>query len=95
MYTTVLLPKNNQGLEHGTIWDNISAGTGGIQDKPYSLPPSVQLLDCQLSMYIVLTDFNCIYILDHWQLIPPEHVSVTGLTTFWKEPSPLYRKKIC
>ena len=38
--------------------NNISADTGGIQGKPYCLPPSVQLLDCQLSMYIVLTDFK-------------------------------------
>ena len=36
----------------------ISADTGGIQGKPYCLPPSVQFLDCQLSTHIVLTDFK-------------------------------------
>ena len=42
-----LLPKNNQGLEHATILDNISADTGGIHCKPCCLPPSVPLLACQ------------------------------------------------
>ena len=31
-----LLPKNNQGLEHATIWDSISADTGGNRANPGS-----------------------------------------------------------
>ena len=88
-----LLPKNNQGLEHATIWDNISADTGGIQGKPCYLPPSVQLLDCQLSMYIVLTDFKLYIYFGPLTTDTPEHVSAAGLITFLKEPSPLSRKK--
>ena len=80
--TVILLPKNNQGLEHATIWDNISADTGGIQGKPYCLPPSVQLLDCQLSMYIVLTDFKLYIYFGPLTTDTPEHVSAAGLITF-------------
>ena len=45
-------------------WNMLPSGTTsaptleGFRAKPCCLPPSVQLLDCQLSMYIVLTDFK-------------------------------------
>ena len=74
-----LLPKNNQGLEHATIWDNNIADTGGIKGKPYCLPPSVQLLDCKLSMYIVLTSLKKYIYIEPLTIDTREHVSAAGL----------------
>ena len=60
----------------------MSADTGGIRGKPYCLPPSVQLLDCQLSMYIVLTDFKLYIYLGPLTTDTHEHVSAAGLIMF-------------
>ena len=56
-------------------WNMLPSGTT-------SAPPSVQLLDCQLSMTIVLTDFKLYIYFGPLTTDTPEHVSAAGLITF-------------
>ena len=50
--------------------------------KPYCLPPNIQLLDSQLLMYIVLTDFKLYIYFGPLTADTPKHVSAAGLITF-------------